>query len=140
MFNSDLTLVSNQGSLTAPGAIGSKVFNLVTSKLTGGSALRRVSSDVSAGLVRELTMAHTVKGTGFSERHVFLVKLGFRRDDTDLASTGGVVPQCGVTITGTMPTRSGGYIVSNDLKDLLGFGVHLLCTAGNIDKLRNQEL
>lgn len=139
MLSQDLALTANAAALTAPGTTGAKTFSSVSPFVGSGATLRRDQTTVASGKRYELTVSHRRTGKGWSEKIATLVKITLLRGDVDASLTGGITPEATQNFTIVRPAKSAGAITNADLKDLMGYLVHFLCTAGNPDKIINEE-
>jgi hypothetical protein len=136
MLTSDLTVTDN-GSATKPGAAGAKTYALVAS-LVNDQTLRRIAATAST-TPQELRVQHSMSGSGFKQRIRSVIRRDYRRLDTDLDNTGGVIPSAAAYMVIDRPVQSNGYIVAADLENMVGSVIDVLCVAGQLAKLLNLE-
>jgi hypothetical protein len=136
MLPNDLTVVDNQSSITLPGSLGSKVYNLLN--LEGGKAVRRVAA-TALTTPQTLMTSHQTVGKGVNSRLDTLVRHDFALNNADLAATGGIIPSLAVTLT-IRRNLVGGLITNTHVKDAVGALLSVLTAAGQLDKLLNAEI
>lgn len=136
MFTSDL-VITDSGSATKPGAVGALTYASVLSHVIDRSK-RRVAASATT-TPRELSIAHTLSGTGFKQRCRSLIRYDFTRLDTDIADTGGVTPSASGQLVLDRPIQSGGFITTAHLQTIIGSLIDVLCVSGQLDKFLNME-
>jgi hypothetical protein len=135
MLNNDLTVTDN-GTGTKPGSAGALVYALRSTEATG--SVRSVAA-VSTTTPKLMTIGHQMSGAGFKQRVRTMVKWSYQKLDSDLAVTGGVIPECQVLLTINRPINSGGFITSAIVKEGIGAVLDAIMASGQLDKLLNQE-
>jgi hypothetical protein len=137
MLTSDLTVVDSHASITLPGLLGSKVYAQITGP-SGQSIVRRIAATANT-TQQTLTISHALRGTGFEQRLRTLVKHEYRKIDSDLSLTGGVVPYSYCQFVQDRPIQTGGAITDAILTNNMAALVDVLVTSGQWAKLLNQE-
>lgn len=135
MLNNDLTVTDN-GTGTKPGSAGALVYALRSTDVTG--SVRSVAA-VSTTTPKLLTIGHSMTGSGFKQRIRTQIKHNYSKLDSDLSTTGGVVPSSQVHIVIDRPVNSGGFITTAIVKEQIGAILDTIMVAGQLDKILNQE-
>jgi hypothetical protein len=136
MLTSDL-VVTDSGSATKPGALGAKTFALVAA-LINDKTLRRIAA-TALTTPQELSIQHTLSGTGFKQRCRTATRYDFRRLDTDTSLTGGIIPSFSVYNVIDRPVQSNGYITQAHIETGIGSLIDVFTVAGQLAKLLNLE-
>lgn len=136
MLTSDL-VITDSGSVTKPGAEGAKTYALVAS-LINGKTLRRIAANATT-VPHELSISHTLSGSGFKQRCRTLIRADVRRLDTDTSLTGGQTPSAAFYGVLDRPIQSNGYITTAHLDTIMSVVVDTLLVSGQWAKLLNME-
>lgn len=135
MLTADLSVTDN-GTPTNIGALGAKTYALVANP-TSGATKRRIAATVNS-TPQELSVSHTVSGSGFKQRVRTLVRQDYRDIATGYA-TEGVVPAVSAYIVIDRPLFSDGAITDAIVMNSIGAVIGAVLGSGNIAKLLNQE-
>lgn len=136
MLTADLSVTDN-GTPTNVGALGAKTYAMVANP-SSGATKRRVAATANT-TPQELSVSHTVSGTGFSQRCRTLVRHDYRDISADPENTGGEVPRISAYVVIDRPLNSGGVITDAIVQNSVGAVIGTLLGSGNMAKLLNQE-
>lgn len=136
MLTSDL-VVTDSGSATKPGAEGAKTYALVAS-LVNDTTKRRIAANATT-VPHELTIRHSLSGSGLKQRCRTLVRFDLTRLDTDVELTSGITPAVAAYVVLDRPMQSNGFITTAHIQTLVGGLVDVLTASGQLDKLLNME-
>jgi hypothetical protein len=137
MLSSSLTVISNQGSITLPGAEGTKSFNQVAGG-TGNQVLRRIAATATT-TPQEILISHQNNGTGFGRRSRSVIKATLRKENIDPSTTGNITPSASCHLVIDRPLNMGSNITDAEIKTLLGQLMDVITRSGQLDALLNQE-
>lgn len=137
MLSSSLTVISNQASVTLPGAVGSKSFAQVAGG-TGNQVLRRIAATATT-TPEEILISHQETGKGLQRRTQSVIKAMLRKENADLSTTGGIIPSAEAYLVIRRPIGLGTVITDAEVKTLIGEVLDVVTRAGQLDAILNLE-
>jgi hypothetical protein len=136
MLNNDLT-VTPSGAGTKSGTLTAKVFALVAS-LVNNKTLRRISA-TALTTPQEVSVQHSLTGTGFKARVRTAIRYDYRDLTQDTTQTAGVVPSFAVYLVIDRPVQSAGKITEALIKDGVGALQDITMSGTQLTQLLNME-
>jgi len=136
VLNNDLVITSN-GAGNKPGATGAITFALVAALINDKSLRREAATALTTPT--ELSVQHSISGSGFKARCRSVVRMDYRDLTQDTTLTAGVIPSASAYLVIDRPLQSAGKITDAILKRLIGSVLDVIMATGQLDKLLNQE-